>query len=81
MFTLNVRGSVHQIALVRFFKHLGRHALSDYIELDRDPSYSFIFLASIIRAAHILPPTLFYPRYIAQDLVDGDMFLRLLQTM
>ncbi|KAJ3552152.1 hypothetical protein NM688_g4302 [Phlebia brevispora] len=80
MFTLDVLGTVYKIGIVKFYGHLGRHLLSDYIQLERLVSYEFIFLGTIIRAVHILPPTAFYARSIVQDLVDGDMYLRLINT-
>ncbi|KAJ3530334.1 hypothetical protein NM688_g7726 [Phlebia brevispora] len=80
MFTLDVLSTVYKIGIVKFYGHLGRHLLSDYIQLERLASYDFVFLGTIIRAAHILPPTAFYARSVVQDLVDGDMYLRLINT-
>ncbi len=78
IFSLNVQGTVYQIGIVCTFKYLGRHCLSEYIKLEKERDYTFIFLDSVIRAAHILPPTIFYSCSTVQDLVDGDMYLRLI---
>jgi len=69
-----------RIAIVKEFKMFKlRNKITGYIELsvpDSDP-FQFIWLDSIIRTAHIIPPTADNPRYTVQDLTDGDMYLRL----
>jgi len=68
------------IAIVKEFKTLKhRNKITGHIELvvpEVDP-FQFIWLDSIIRVAHIIPPTADNPRYSVQDLIDGDMYLRL----
>lgn len=69
-----------QIAIIKEFDTLKpRNKLTGHIELhvpDSDP-FQFIWLDSVIRVVHIVPPTADNPRYAVQDLIDGDMYLRL----
>jgi len=39
--------------------------------------FDLCFVKSVIRVAHILPPTRYTTRSVVQDLYDGDMYLRL----
>jgi len=68
------------LAIIKEFKMFKlRNKTTGYIELsvpDSDP-FQFIWMESIIRAAHIIPPTADNPRHTVQDLIDGDMYLRL----
>ena len=69
-----------QIAIIKEFKTSRvRNKISGYIELsvpDSDP-FQFIWLDSVIRIVHIILPTADNSRYTVQDLIDGDMYLRL----
>jgi len=40
--------------------------------------FDLCFVESVVRVAHILPPTRYTTRSVVQDLYDGDMYLRLL---
>lgn len=80
VFSIDIAGRNREIGIVQFYQQFSRHKLSQYIELDKLDTYEFVFLDSFIRGAHILSPTLYYARSVVQDLVDGDMYLRLLKT-
>jgi hypothetical protein len=69
--------------MVRIFKNRGRDNLSDHIRLEDTNDVDFVFVETIIRPAHILPPMAFVAGrtanfYTVADLVDHDMYLRLL---
>lgn len=69
------------MAYGNFFKFRGRESLSESVELEDISDIDFFFLGLIVRPAHILPPLYKRPgppRFIATDLVDLDMFFRLL---
>ena len=80
MFSIPLGSQQLQIAIIKEFKTIKpRNRITGYIELsalDSDP-FQFIWLDSVIRIAHIVPPTADNPRYNVQDLIDGDMYLRL----
>jgi len=80
MFNLPLGVRNLQIAVIREFKTFKlRNKITGHIELsvpDSDP-FQFVWLDSVIRIAHIIPPTVDNPRYAVQDLIDGDMYLRL----
>lgn len=80
VFSINIAGSNCELGIVQFFQQFSRHKLSQYIELEKLDTYEFVFIDSFLRAAHIVSPTLYYPRYVVQDLLNGDMYLRLLKT-
>lgn len=69
-----------EIAIVKEFNILRlRNRITGYIELsvpDSNP-FQFIWIDSVIRIAQIIPPTTDNPKYSVQDLIDGDMYLRL----
>jgi hypothetical protein len=77
-FTVSLHPAVHQVALIRQYQYVGRHASSNYIQLERDDDFDFIFADTIIRAVHILPPSTYNPFFTVQDLTSPDMYLRLL---
>jgi hypothetical protein len=80
MFSTRLSGQTFRIIIGRTYKKRGRNKVTGYIELDGAPegSFDFYFLESVIRAVHILPPTNGNRRYVVQDLLDGDMYLRLM---
>ncbi|KAF7796307.1 hypothetical protein EIP86_007484 [Pleurotus ostreatoroseus] len=80
VFTIKIADTTHQIGITRLYRQLARHRFTQHIELEKLQEYDFVFMDSVIRAAHIIPPTVYYARSVVQDLVDGDMYLRLLKT-
>ena len=69
----------HRLAVVRIFEQKQRNKVTGHIELvaPKDGNFDLCFVESIVRIAHILPPTCYTTRSIVQDLYDGDMYLRL----
>lgn len=80
LFVLPLGSQQLQIVVVKEFKTLRpQNRITSYIELDvpnLEP-FQFIWQDSIIRVTHVMPPTPDNPRYVVQDLFDGDMYLRL----
>ena len=68
----------HDLAILQPFNQKHRNKVTGYIELEEISveQYELCFINSIIRAVHILPPTSKNKRFIVQDLVDGDAYLR-----
>jgi len=69
----------HRLAVVRIYKQKQRNKVTGHIELvaPSDGCFELCFVESVVRIAHILPPTSYTTRSIVQDLYDGDMYLRL----
>lgn len=69
----------YRLAVVRIYKRNRRNKVTGHIELTapKDGCFDLCFVESIVRAAHILPPTSRDPRSVVQDLYDGNMYLRL----
>jgi len=72
----------HGIAMVQYFDASDSQAATDIRmrTVQESQKTEFIFLTSVVRACHVIPqfgdnrkPT----RYYVNDLVDGDMLLRL----
>ena len=68
-----------RLAIVRTYERRQRNKVTGYIELiaPKAGCFDLCFAESIIRIAHILPPTCHTTRSVIQDLYDGDMYLRL----
>ena len=79
IFLISVANEWYRLAVVRIYERKRRNKLTGHIELvpPRDGYFDLCFVDSIVRIAHILPPTSHTPRSIVQDLYDGDMYLRL----
>lgn len=80
LFQLRLGTNRYGIALVRIFKYHGREKLSETIQLEDVDEIEFVFIESCIRPAHVLPPLYERegpPRFLANDLVDHDMLIRL----
>jgi hypothetical protein len=78
LFSLSLHGQTCNLAILRPFTQKHRNKVTGYIELEEisGERYEFCFVESIIRAVHILPPTSKNSRFVVQDLVDGDAYLR-----
>lgn len=76
-YTVSVYPHVYHIALVRHYRSIGHHPSSDYIQLQDSKNINFVFVDTILGAAHILPPTTFNSVFTVQDLTCPDMYLRL----
>lgn len=79
VFSIRLVDRTVEIALVHEFEAMGRHRMSDYLEIKKASRFNFIFTDSIVRASHIIPPT-WGSRSTVQDLQDGDMYLRLIHV-
>lgn len=68
------------IAILQPFIRKRRSKVTGYIELEEVSveRYELCFVDSIIRAVHILPSSLKGTKFFVQDLVDGDIYLRLI---
>jgi hypothetical protein len=79
-FTILLSSVTYRIALAHRYRLVGRHESSDYIQLVDDGDIDFIFVDSIIRSIHILPPSTYNPHFTVQDLRSPDIHLRLLSV-
>jgi len=77
-FMVTLHPAIYRVALIRRYRCVGRHASSDYIQLEDSDKFDFIFADTIIRAAHILPPSTYNHFFTVQDLTSPDAYLRLL---
>jgi hypothetical protein len=82
VFTVLIADTWYHLGIAKIYRKKGRSKVTGYIELEIVPGgkYDIIFLDTIIRSAHILPPTPKNPRFIVQDLYDADSYLRLLHV-
>ena len=78
LFSASHCNQTHDLVILRPFTRKHRNKVTGYIELEEalEGQYEVGFTDSIIRAVHILPPTPTNSRFIVQDLVDGDAYLR-----
>lgn len=78
LFSVSHCDKTHGLAILQPFIRKHRNKVTGYIELEEVPKrqYELCFIDSIIRAVHILPPTSKNNRFVVQDLVDGDAYLR-----
>ena len=78
LFSLSHHDKTYGLAILQPFIRKHRNKVTGYIELEEVSMewYELCFIESIIRAVHILPPTPKNHRFIVQDLVDGDAYLR-----
>jgi hypothetical protein len=76
-FTVTLHPTVYRVALIRRYCNVGRHPSSDYIQLKDKDDIDYIFADTIIRAVHILRPSMYNDFYTVQD-ISPDMYLRLL---
>ena len=69
----------HRLAVVRIYEQKRRNKVTGHIELvaAKDGCFNLCFIESVVRIAHILPPTSHTARSVVQDLYDSDMYLRL----
>ena len=79
IFMISIENEWYRLAVVRIYEQKRRNKITGHIELvaPKDGCFDLCFVDSIIRIAHILPPTRHVTRSIVQDLYDGDMYLRL----
>jgi len=78
LFSVSLCGQTHDLAILQPFTQKQRNKVTGYIELEEVSGgrYEFCFVESIIRAVHIIPPTPQNSRFVVQDLVDSDAYLR-----
>lgn len=77
LFSFVWHGTFHSISFVRTHYRFKRSKLSRYIELtDRDGHCEFMLADSLIRHAHVVPPTRTRLQPAVQDL-KNDLYLRL----
>ena len=82
VFTLRLReGSVpYEMALAHVYSTARRDVASGFIGLHGEPSIEFLDLTKIVRSIHILLPTSTRHYPVVNDLVDGDIYLRLIDV-
>ncbi|CAE6435172.1 unnamed protein product [Rhizoctonia solani] len=79
VFALSFQGQDLQIAHIKRFRtRPQRSKQTGYIELDDYNVHNFIYVDSIIRTCVILSPGITPHRRVVADLVDADMYFRLL---
>jgi hypothetical protein len=79
IFMISVACEWYRLALMIIYKQKRRNKVTGHIELValKAGCFDLCFVDSIVRVAHILPPTSHTLRSFVQDLYDGDMYLRL----
>jgi hypothetical protein len=75
LFTLHTLTIDLCVALICRYHSVGRHSSSDYIQLQDVNQIDFIFVDSIVRAVHILPPSTYNPFLTVQDISSPDIHL------
>jgi hypothetical protein len=80
LFSVKVKREWYQLAIVQTLRRRPRNKVSGYIELEvaKSGEFEIIYLDSIIRSGHFMPPSPHQPRWTVQDLADGDTYLRLI---
>jgi hypothetical protein len=76
-FTVHFSSVTHRVALIHRYQFVGRHQSSEYIELQDGGDFDFVFIDTIIRSVHILPPSTYNSYFTVQDLQSPDIHLRL----
>lgn len=77
LFSISHNDQTHSLAILQPFIRKHRNKITGYIELEvSEGKYELCFIDSIVRAVHILPPTPKNDRFVVQDLLDGDTYLR-----
>jgi len=78
LFSASCHNKTHSLVILQPFIQKHRNKVNGYIELEEvsKEQYELCFIDSIIRAVHVLPPTPKNNRFVVQDLVDGDAYLR-----
>jgi hypothetical protein len=76
-FSVRFSTMTYRVALVHRYQYMGRHQSSGYIELEDGVDFDFVFVDTIIRSVHILPPSTYNPHFTIQDLQSPDIHLRL----
>ena len=67
-----------QLALLRILKSLSRNASTRFIHASESTDYRFVTTQCFVRSAFVhLPAPPSYTRYIVNDLIDPDVYLRL----
>jgi len=77
LFSVRLSSATYRIALIHRYRFMGRHTSSEYIELEDDGDFDFVFVDTIIRSVHILLPSTYNHRFTIQDLQSPDIHLRL----
>ena len=79
IFMISIAQEWRRLAVVRTYERKRRNRMTGCIELiaPKEGHFDLCFVESVIRIAHILPPTRHTTRSVVQDLYDGDMYLRL----
>jgi hypothetical protein len=77
LFSVRLSSAAYRIALIHRYRSMGRHTSSEYIELTDNGDFDFIFIDTIIRSVHILPPSTYNHHFTIQDLQSPDIHLRL----
>jgi hypothetical protein len=78
LLTVDTPSGTFQLALIRILKSLSRNTSTRFIHALDSSDYRFVRTECFVRSAFVHPPTLpNYPRYIVNDLIDPDAYLRL----
>ena len=79
IFMISIAHEWYRLAVVRIYEQKRRNKITGHIELvaPKDRRFELCFVESVVRIAHILPPTRHTACSIVQDLYDSDMYLRL----
>lgn len=77
MITVVHGGSKHQVALIRLLKSPKRSVVTGYIHVGESSDYRFVSTKCFVRSVFIHPPYGNSSRFIINDLIDQDMYLRL----
>lgn len=77
IFLISIKGEWYCLAVVRIYKQKQWNKITGHIELitPKARCFDLCFVNSIVRVAHILPPTSHIPCSVVQDLYDSDMYL------
>jgi hypothetical protein len=78
LFTLRLGKESQRIAIIRELAAPARNPSTGFIQAGEPQTYSFVFAGTFVRSVLVHPPGDSYrTKYVVNDLLDSDMYLRL----
>jgi hypothetical protein len=79
LFRIKIGNDTHDIGLISELKRPARHHTSGFIHASPPEDFRFVFVATFVRAILVHPPGSgnLRTKFVINDLLDSDMYLRL----